>query len=89
MPGKMVWKQGNGQFCGCFSRLGETWFRPELNSGNGEEMVDSEQLRIGNLQDAGTFRNGGGEGGEESMFQVCVACVVVPRYLGNWLTIHC
>lgn len=37
----------------------------------------------------GAFRNGGGEGGEESMLQVCVAGLVGTMYLGNWLTSHC
>lgn len=37
----------------------------------------------------GAFRNGGGEGGEESILQVCVAGLVGTMYLGNWLTSHC
>lgn len=47
---KMVWKQDNYRLWGYFSRLGQTWVRPELKSnGNGEDTVDSKYLRIWNL----------------------------------------
>lgn len=42
-----------------------------------------------NVQDVGAFRNGGGESGEESTLQFCVAGLVVTMYLGNRLTSHC